>query len=260
MFIRKQKAPILDIFYDEALISRDNICGHHKEEYKAYGIDTVLYIFYKTEPEFLKEYPIIYEYKNGSNVNKVYLYKNKFAVALSPLGGPAAAGLMEELGYLGLVNQFAVGSSGQINHNFPSHKLLLVQKAIRDEGTSYKYIKPSTYAYSSEYLTNIIANYLTKQGLEFEKSTTWTTDSFFRETQKTVNKRVKQGAVAVEMESASWCAVAKYRNYNFAQLLYFSDAVKQEGWNLHAHRKSLRDNLIFLMLDCVEEFVDSKNE
>lgn len=51
----------------------------------------------------------------------------------------------------------------------------------------------------------------------------------FMRTAGEVELRKSQGAVCVEMECASWSAIAKFRGYKFAQLLYFSDAVKQEG-------------------------------
>jgi hypothetical protein len=56
------------------------------------------------------------------------------------------------------------------------------------------------------------------------------------------------------MECASWCATSKYRGYKFTQLLYFSDALKQEGWKWKLDRKELKKSIINLMIDCVGKY------
>ena len=69
----------------------------------------------------------------------------------------------------------------------------------------------------------------------------------------------KLGAVAVEMECASWCAVAKCRGFKFAQLLYFSDLVNQDAWTrlikqkkgYHTDRK---DVIVLLVKDMIDDY------
>lgn len=253
--------PIIENFDDEGIINKKNyIQNINKEDLnidliKNKNIDSVLFIFDNEFPEFLNNHTKeFYVFKNGSNINKVYLYEDKFLLAFSPLGGPAAGGLMEELGFLGMKNFFACGSAGQIDHSIDSKKFVLVDMAIRDEGTSYHYLKPSIYVESDNELTNALASFLDKSDFDYIKSTTWTTDAFFRETPKAVNQRIKQGAVCVEMECASWCAIAKFRKYKFAQLLYFSDAVKQEAWQWNIDKKELKNNIIKLMINFMLNF------
>lgn len=254
--------PILDFFDEESLINKESYTQNshdfeRQELLNKYKINTALFIFVKedistvVDTNKLEEF---YLFTNGSNRNPCYIYDKKFVLAITPLGGPAAGGLMEELGFMGITNFFACGSAGQIDHKLESSHFVLVDKAIRCEGTSYSYLKPSLYAYTDETLTNYIATYLDKNGYKYNKAATWTTDSFYRETQSELELRVSQGAASVEMECASWCAIAKYRGYKFAQLLYFSDALKQEGWKWKLDRKELKKSIINLMLDCVGKY------
>ena len=254
--------PILDFFDEEGLINKESYVKNSKDFHKQellnkYNIDTALFVFIKDDIGALidtSKLEDFYLFTNGSNRNPCYIYDKKFILAITPLGGPAAGGLMEELGFMGITNFFACGSAGQINHDLDPSYFVLVDKAIRCEGTSYSYLKPSLYAYTNKDLTSHIANYLDKNNYKYNVAATWTTDSFYRETQSELELRLSQGAASVEMECASWCAIAEYRGYKFAQLLYFSDALKQEGWKWKADKKILKKLIIDLMLDCVSEY------
>ena len=254
--------PILNFFDEEALINKEsytaNSSGLEREQLlQKHNITTALFVFIRENIESMVDVNKLepfYIFKNGSNCNDCYIYDNKFVLAITPLGGPAAGGLMEELGFMGITNFFACGSAGQINHEIDPSHFILVDKAIRCEGTSYSYLPSSLYAYTDEDLTNYLANYLTSNNYKYTTAATWTTDSFYRETQSELELRVSQGAVSVEMECASWCAISKYRGYKFTQLLYFSDALKQEGWKWKLDRKELKKSIINLMIDCVSEY------
>lgn len=256
-------SPIIEFYEDEGLINAKTVLetSELKQELvrllKKKKIDTCLFLFVRDDDDEydFSKLSVIYEFKNGSNKNKIYNYKNKFLIAKTPLGGPAAVGLMEELGFFGIRNFIAFGSAGKIDENFDGSTFVLVDKAIRDEGTSYHYQKPSVYTETDKQLTEHIQRYLEKNKLKCQIKTTWTTDAFFRETQKVIDKRIKQGAVCVEMESASWCACAKFRNYKFAQLLYFSDTVKYGEHTWHINRNEIKTFMIKHIVKCVDEYV-----
>jgi len=259
--------PILDYFDDEGIINKDTYLKQQKDDFfklsklKELNIDTALFIFSKTEiAEFESKVELFYVFSNGSNKNNVYLFDNKFLLAYCPPGGPSSAGgLMEELGFMGITNFFICGSAGQIDLSYDGSTLLLVEKAIRDEGTSYHYLKPSLYVETDKDLTQSLANYLEKNKFEYKKIITWTCDAFYRETPKAIEKRISQGAVSVEMECASLASVAKYRGYKFAQLLYFSDLLKQNAWQWKADKKELKLMVIKLMIDFICYQVQNNN-
>ncbi len=262
---KSMKPPILDFFKGDDVISGSFVSKRPENvKFKKYleqkGIDTALLVFTKEEelsasfsPRFLKK---VFALINVSFSIPIFAYKNKFLIAITPLGGPAAAdGVMSELAFLGIKNFFACGSAGQIDEKINPTEFVLVQKAIRDEGTSYHYQKPSTYISTNAELTNFVAEYFKGKGYKYHLATTWTTDAFYRETPLAIEKRKKQGASCVEMECASWCAVAKFRGLKFAQVLYFSDLVKQGAWDWHKTKDDLKTLVIKIMIDCVEIFV-----
>lgn len=216
-------------------------------------------IFYDSpeQNEFLKNLKVVFNFHAGSVTTKVFEYKNNL-IAISPLGGPAAASLMEEISIFGINEFIAIGSAGCFNPEIKD-KLVLIEKAIRDEGVSYHYIKPSTYVETNKQLNFELEQYLRKNDFKYIKATTWTNDAYYRETTQKIEMAKKLGAVAVEMECASWCAVAKYRKFKFTQILYFSDLVKQDAWTriigqTKGYHNNKRDNIVVLVKSIIDSF------
>jgi len=258
------KYPITEFYKDEGVINKAEFLKTHPEhplyaeKLKENKINTALFVFTRElESLFKGKLELLYTFITASQQQPIYIYNKQFLIVNQHIGAPMANGMMEELGSIGITNFFACGSAGLINHDIDTSNFILVNQAIRDEGSSYKYLKPSVYAYPDEELTNYIANFLAKNNYKFITATTWTTDAFFRETPKCIEKRKKQGAVCVEMECSAWCATAKFHGYKFAQLLYTSDAVKQLNWELKTkdERTKTKETIIKLMAKCVGQFV-----
>ncbi len=255
------KAPILEFFDEPGIIDESKyVIADRVALLESLNINTTLFVFTRDiyaeieDVELLEEF---FDFNNASGSYKCYLYNKKFVIAISPVGAPPAGALMELLGFMGIKYFFACGSSGRIAQDV-GVEFILVEKAIRCEGVSYRYAKPSLYAQTCKVLTNHIAKYLEEKSHSYQRGITWTTDSYFRETKSEIDLRKSQGAVCVEMESSAWCSIAKYRGYKFAQLLYFSDSVKEKGWELFDTIHLSRKAIISLMIDCVEKFVNKK--
>lgn len=248
---------------ENEFISPEGYAKSHPDDYvnveyvKNKQIKRAYIIFYDnpSENEFLGKLKVIFKFHAGSTSTDVFEYKNSL-IAIAHLGGPAAALLMEKLSVFGIKEFIAIGSAGCLDDNYKSD-YILVEKAIRDEGTSYHYLKPSTYVQTDKSLTTELANYLDSIGFTYKKGITWTDDALYRETTDKVKMARELGAVAVELECASWAAVAKYRHLKFTQLLYFSDVFKQSGWSRLGKRifgkgnphKDLIVNMIKDMID-----------
>ena len=264
------KLPILEFYNEEGVINKETYIANEKDAFENmhfiqdYNIDTALMFFIKDNKipdDIRKDLQDFYVYKFGSNENIVYIYKKKFIFAIAPLGEPASAGLMEELGFMGITKFYACGTCGLIDENIDSSRFLLVERAIRDEGLSFKYEKPALYTYTDKELTNKLEEYLKNKDFNHEKITTWTTDCAYRETPSMIKKRLKQGASTVEMECAGWCSVAKFRNYQFTQLLYSSDVTKQgawEGFKSKEERQQARLKILYMLLEFISDFVKNK--
>ncbi len=222
-------------------------------------IDTAVVFFDPNpDPNLIKDSRLLYHFIAASSRLKQYVYQDKLVLAYAPLGGPAAGGLVEELIALGIKRVIACGSAGAIQ-DFDQSQLLVVNKAIRDEGLSYHYLKASVYVESDQVLLKMLEKGLKDMNIEFLQGTTWTTDGFFRETKNRIAKRIEQGAMAVEMENASMAAVAKYRKIQFAQILYFSDLIHNDKWSgFHLNRKQIKEKVQKSIIDLAIKIIEKE--
>ena len=102
----------------------------------------------------------------------------------------------------------SVGSAGQIIDIGPPPYHILVERALRDEGTSYPYLPPSTYVEADPAILAVAANSLACAGSAVRIGATWTTDAPFRETAEAIAVRRRDGILAVEMDAAAIYAFA----------------------------------------------------
>jgi uridine phosphorylase len=257
--MQDKKFPIGE-YYGDQMKNLDMFFGNGKKEFwrfdrvKELGIDSCVMFFprdfAKLENIFCK-CELIYEFKSASSISPVYLYDKKVLIALSPLGGPAAANLMEELIYVGIKKIIGVGSCGAIT-NVDFDDYFVPNSAIRDEGVSYHYLPASRFIETDKGLTQNIIDVLVKHSEAFLTGTVWSTDAIYRETPERISARLKDGAIGVEMETASLCAVAQAKNIRYSCLLYFSDYNNGKLWNTRIYDKfALREELIKLAIEAV---------
>ncbi len=102
----------------------------------------------------------------------------------------------------------SVTSAGQITPTHQPPYFVIIERALRDEGTSYHYAAPSDYADADPALVSSAAQALREQGLEAIVGATWTTDAPFRETAAAIEAARSNGVLAVEMEAAALYAFA----------------------------------------------------
>lgn len=151
-------------------------------------------------------------------------------VAFGPVGSPNAAIRLEELRAHGVRHFVAVGSAGSLQKSLHVGELVVCTRAIRDEGTSYHYVRPSTYAHPSVALTDRLRSALREGGLRFRAGTTWTTDAPYRETVEEILGYRRRGVLTVEMEAAAIFAVARKLGLSAAALFVVSDRLDETGW------------------------------
>ncbi|HIW73354.1 MAG TPA: nucleoside phosphorylase [Firmicutes bacterium] len=110
------------------------------------------------------------------------------------LGGSASGALLEEVIAKGGKKILFFGSCGALDKEITAGHLIIPVEAYRDEGTSYHYAPASDYIKicSAEKLSQIF-NLLK---VPYVKAKTWTTDSFYRETQKMLRRE--------KMTAAKW--------------------------------------------------------
>lgn len=156
---------------------------------------------------------------------------HKVAVLHSGVGAPLAAGLLEEVIAMGCRAFIVCGGAGVLQPDVALGHLVVVESALRDEGTSHHYAAPSRYIQADPTATSILTETLVEHGIPFIAGRTWTTDAPYRETPGKIKARREEGCVTVEMEAAALAAVAAFRTVPLAQVLYVGDDLSGETWD-----------------------------
>lgn len=178
---------------------------------------------------FLKDVPhkILGSYDTISfqpNVYEILINDEKITLCQAPLGAPAATQLLDWLIAYGVKEVLAFGNAGAIT-DLPENAMFIPSRAIRDEGTSFHYLKDSLAVDLNCDFLDRVKNALQILGYKCDEITTWTTDAFFRETSKKVTQFRQLGASTVEMECSALAACAQFRKVNFAQILFTADTL-----------------------------------
>lgn len=127
------------------------------------------------------------------------------------VGAPFAVLVAEQLFASGCRFLISITSAGQLIEVAPPPYFILIEKALRDEGTSYHYQPPSEFSHADPVLQERIAAALAKSGIPVIAGATWTTDAPYRETEEAIAAMTAKGLFAVEMEAAALYAFAAAR-------------------------------------------------
>ena len=103
-------------------------------------------------------------------------------------------------------------SSGQLVQPMDPPYFILIEKALRDEGTSYHYLPPSTFSFLNIDLKEKLDGAFNDPTIKIFIGSTWTTDAPYRETEEAINRYKYMGLHAVEMEASALYAFAEARN------------------------------------------------
>lgn len=127
------------------------------------------------------------------------------------VGASFAVLVAEELFACGCRLLISMTSSGRITEAGEPPFFVLIDKALRDEGTSYHYAAPADYAAIDAGLLARLDGAFAESAVSVNRGATWTTDAPFRETAAAIEHARGQGILAVEMEAAALYAFARAR-------------------------------------------------
>jgi uridine phosphorylase len=127
------------------------------------------------------------------------------------VGAPFAVLIAEELFACGCRHLLSVTSAGQIVAAGAPPYFVVINRALRDEGTSYHYAAPSEFAEADPRLVGAVTKALKDEGLLAHIGASWTTDAPFRETTEAIEAARAKGILAVEMEAAALYVFARAR-------------------------------------------------
>lgn len=142
------------------------------------------------------------------------------------VGASFAVLVAEELFASGCQVLISVTSSGQITPIQAPPYFILIDRALRDEGTSYHYLPPTPYSDAPEAMLTILEGAFDDLHMPVLRGATWTTDAPFRETEPAIDAMRKHGLLAVEMEAAALYAFARARR---KRVVCFAHVTNQMG-------------------------------
>ena len=143
------------------------------------------------------------------------------------VGAPFAVLIAEELFACGCRFLLSLTSAGQINAAGPTPYFVVIDRALRDEGTSYHYAAPAEFAEADAQLVATAASALKQAGLRILVGSSWTTDAPFRETAEAIESARAKGVLAVEMEAAALYTFARVRGKAVLCLAHVTNTMGQ---------------------------------
>lgn len=192
-----------------------------------------------------KEYPIYVTNYKGEEI----------CLCQAPVGAAAATQLLDWLIGYGVNEIVSAGSCGTLE-DFPENTFLIPKKALRDEGTSYHYMKPTRYVEINEFALRAIEKTLKEHGLKYIEVISWSTDGFYRETKEKVLYRKEEGCSVVEMECSALAACANMRGAIWGEILFTADSLADI--NKYDERNWGGDSFEYALKLCLDAVINVK--
>jgi uridine phosphorylase len=142
------------------------------------------------------------------------------------VGAPFAVLVAEQLFASGCRLLISVTSAGRIAPVRTPPYFVLIERALRDEGTSYHYLPPADFSDAPEDVLAALDGAFDGLGVPVLRGAAWTTDAPFRETAEAIEDMRSRGILAVEMEAAALYAFARAHG---ARVVCFAYVTNQMG-------------------------------
>jgi uridine phosphorylase len=135
----------------------------------------------------------------------------RFGIIGCAVGASFAVLLAEQMFVSGCRLLISMTSAGQIAGLETPPYFVLIDRALRDEGTSYHYLPPAEFAEADAALIESTFAALSGLAEPVYRGAAWTTDAPFRETATAIKDCRARNILAVEMEAAALYAFARAR-------------------------------------------------
>ena len=166
------------------------------------------------------------------------------------VGAPFAVLVAEQLFASGCRILVSCTSAGQIVAAGPPPYFTVIDRALRDEGTSYHYAPPGDFAAADPALVAKASAAFAAAGHHVHVGASWTTDAPFRETPQAIAAAKARGILAVEMEAAALYSFAAARGAAVLCLAHVTNTMGEtEGDFEKGEADGTRDALD--LLDCL---------
>lgn len=150
----------------------------------------------------------------------------EFGIVGNAVGASFAVLVAEEMFVSGCELLLSMTSAGQIVGNGHPPYFVLIEKALRDEGTSYHYLPPASFSTMNSKLMECLKGVFEKPQQPVFPGATWTTDAPFRETEAAIAYCRSEGILGVEMEASALYAFAEAKGH---PVICFAHITNQMG-------------------------------
>ncbi len=161
------------------------------------------------EAQLAKDWPCYH-----TDLYTIVLGESRVGIIGCAVGAPFAVLVAEELFACGCKLLISITSAGRITEVKAPPYFVIIDQALRDEGTSYHYSEAADFASAESGLIGRMARAAEGTGLPIFVGPSWTTDAPFRETEQAIERARERGVLAVEMEAAALYAFAQAKHVN----------------------------------------------
>ncbi|TYO96832.1 uridine phosphorylase [Geothermobacter ehrlichii] len=172
------------------------------------------------------------------------------------VGASFAVLVCEQLIASGCRHLIGYSSAGSISNQLPPPYMMVPDRAIRDEGTSYHYLPPAPWIEAGGQLPQILARHAESCGLPVCRGATWTTDAPYRETASQIEQYRADGVQTVEMEAAALMALAQVKKVEIASLLHVTNTMATGDSDFHKGPKDINHKVIECCLEALREAIE----
>ena len=148
----------------------------------------------------------------------------RYGIIARTIGGPYAVLVAEQLAVCGVRIIVGLTSAGRIGVHLPVPCVVVVERAIRDEGTSFHYLPASESVDGAAGVADALEAAVSAIDLPVQRGLVWTTDAPYRETAEQIDRYARMGALAVEMQAASLFAFAAARGVTVGMVAHVTNA------------------------------------
>jgi uridine phosphorylase len=150
------------------------------------------------------------------------------------VGAPSATVAFIELWACGVQEIIRVGSCGAMQEGIKRGEIIIAQAAVRDEGTSTRYVHAAYPAVADLDLTLRLKAAATRQGTPYREGTVWTTDVFYAPDEAENLYWSARGILAVEMEVSALFTLARLRGLKAGAILVVDGNLMEQDQKLAA--------------------------
>jgi uridine phosphorylase len=145
------------------------------------------------------------------------------------VGAPFAVLVAEQLAASGARLTLSITSAGQITPQRQPPYFVLIERALRDEGTSAHYLPPARWSVLATDLREVLVEAFDEWAEPILVGASWTTDAPYRETPAAIAAAAAEGIACVEMEAAALYAYAQARDRHVVCLAHITNTMATDG-------------------------------